>query len=106
MLRSHAFLAQLRERDTLTTRLEMTNRDAVAAARLIVGARFPAYLVAMIEGSAMPDSVAAPRQRLSRALLATAAGFAVLLAGTIVLWAHYGTAVFYEMILAGIAACF
>jgi hypothetical protein len=52
----------------------------------------------------MPDTVAAPR--VSRALLATAAGVAVLLAGTMVLWAHYGTAVFYEMILAGIAACF
>jgi hypothetical protein len=61
--------------------------------------------MAMIEGSAMPDGVAAP-PRVSRALLATAAGFAALLAGTIVLWAHYGTAVFYEMILAGIAACF
>ena len=78
----------------------------VAALRLIVGARFPAYLMAMVEGSAMPDGVAAVRPRLSRALLAAAAGFAVLLAGTIVLWVHYGTAVFYEMILAGIAACF
>jgi hypothetical protein len=29
----------------------------------------------------------------------------VLLAGTVALWAHYGTAVFYEMIIAGIAAC-
>jgi hypothetical protein len=72
--------------------------------RLIVGARFPAYLIGMTEGSAMPDTVAAPR--VSRALLATVAGVAVLLAGTVVLWAHYGTAVFYEMILAGIAACF
>jgi hypothetical protein len=29
----------------------------------------------------------------------------MVLAGTVALWAHYGTAVFYEMILAGIAAC-
>jgi hypothetical protein len=29
-----------------------------------------------------------------------------VLAGTLLLWAHYGSAVFYEMILAGIAACF
>jgi hypothetical protein len=29
----------------------------------------------------------------------------LLLAGTVALWAHYGTAVFYETILAGIAAC-
>ena len=30
---------------------------------------------------------------------------AVLLAATVALWVHYGTAVFYEMIVAGIAAC-
>jgi hypothetical protein len=29
----------------------------------------------------------------------------ILLAGTAVMWAHYGTAVFYEMIVAGIATC-
>ncbi|GIK79619.1 MAG: hypothetical protein M5U33_03145 [Pseudorhodoplanes sp.] len=29
-----------------------------------------------------------------------------MVAGTLALWVHYGTAVFYEMILAGIAACF
>jgi hypothetical protein len=29
-----------------------------------------------------------------------------LAAGTAALWAHYGTAVFYEMILSGINACF
>jgi hypothetical protein len=30
----------------------------------------------------------------------------LLFAVTLALWAHYGTAVFYEMILAGVAACF
>jgi hypothetical protein len=30
----------------------------------------------------------------------------VLIAAALVLWAHYGTAVFFEMIAAGIAACF
>jgi len=35
-----------------------------------------------------------------------AGAVAVLLVGaTGALWAHYGTAVFYEMIVAGIAAC-
>jgi hypothetical protein len=29
----------------------------------------------------------------------------LMLGATIVLWAHYGTAVFFEMIVAGIAAC-
>jgi hypothetical protein len=28
-----------------------------------------------------------------------------VLAVTLALWAHYGTAVFYETILAGLAAC-
>lgn len=33
--------------------------------------------------------------------------FVLLLVGSAVaLWGYYGTAVFYEMILAGIAACF
>jgi hypothetical protein len=34
-----------------------------------------------------------------------AAGLGMLLAATLALWAHYGSAVFYETILAGIAAC-
>jgi hypothetical protein len=29
-----------------------------------------------------------------------------LIAATLVLWAHYGTAVFFEIIAAGVAACF
>ena len=40
------------------------------------------------------------------ALLAVAGVVGFLLAGTVALWAHYGTAVFFEMIAAGIAACF
>ena len=42
----------------------------------------------------------------SRALLVAAATAGVLLAATAALWARYGTAVFYETILAGLAACF
>ena len=30
----------------------------------------------------------------------------VVLLGALVLWFHYGTAVFFEMIASGIAACF
>lgn len=30
----------------------------------------------------------------------------VVLAGTVALWAHYGTAVFFETIRAGFIACF
>jgi len=39
-------------------------------------------------------------------LIGAAVVAAALVAGTVALWAHYGSAVFYEMILAGIAACF
>ena len=39
-------------------------------------------------------------------LLGLAAAAGVLAAATAALWAHYGTAVFYETILAGINACF
>jgi hypothetical protein len=54
----------------------------------------------------MPDSMAALTPRFSRPLALVAAAVLLLLAGTVALWAHYGTAVFYETILAGIAACF
>ncbi len=30
----------------------------------------------------------------------------LLVAATVVMWAHYGTAVFYEMVVAGFSACF
>jgi hypothetical protein len=41
------------------------------------------------------------------AIVAGIAGLgAALLLGALVLWFHYGTAVFFEMIASGIAACF
>ena len=51
----------------------------------------------------MPEDIsisdaAAPR----RAAIALAAGaLGLVLAGTVALWAHYGTAIFFEMIRAG-----
>ncbi|HXX25156.1 MAG TPA: hypothetical protein VEJ40_00705 [Pseudolabrys sp.] len=42
----------------------------------------------------------------TRPLLLAAGVFGALIAGTLVLWAYYGTAVFFEMIRAGWAACF
>ncbi|HKA80047.1 MAG TPA: hypothetical protein VKD43_08430 [Xanthobacteraceae bacterium] len=53
----------------------------------------------------MPETVSAPPSQPSRPLLLIAAVVGILLAGTVALWAHYGTAVFYEMIVAGLAAC-
>jgi hypothetical protein len=42
----------------------------------------------------------------ARALLAVGAVVALLLAGTLALWAHFGTAVFFETIRTGFVACF
>jgi hypothetical protein len=53
----------------------------------------------------MPESASAVTPRLSHPLVIVAAVVGILLAGTVALWAHYGTAVFYEMIVAGIALC-
>ena len=53
----------------------------------------------------MRETASAATPPISRPLLIIAAGAGILLAGTVALWAHYGTAVFYEMIVAGIAAC-
>ena len=52
----------------------------------------------------MPETVA-PRLA-SRPLIAAAALVALALAGTVSLWAHYGTTVFFETIRAGFSACF
>ncbi len=52
----------------------------------------------------MPDSAASPARSLP--LLAVAALVGLVVAATVVLWAHYGTAVFFEMIRAGFVACF
>ena len=53
----------------------------------------------------MPEVLTASRPG-TRPLMIVGAGVALLVGGTLALWAHYGTAVFYEMIVAGIALCF
>jgi hypothetical protein len=54
-----------------------------------------------------PSSRAAAANRLiSRSIAIAAAVIAgSAIVATLVLWSHYGTAVFYEIIAAGIAAC-
>ena len=48
-----------------------------------------------------------PSRRVAAVIVVAGAGFAAaLLLGAVVLWYHYGTAVFFEMIASGIAACF
>jgi hypothetical protein len=57
----------------------------------------------------MPDATTTSQVRSRQLPVAAmmAAGVAgLLLAVTIALWAHYGSAVFYEMLLTGLAACF
>jgi hypothetical protein len=53
-----------------------------------------------------PPQVLSPRRAGSVIAVAAAVLGAVLLLGALVLWFHYGTAVFFEMIAAGISACF
>ena len=46
-------------------------------------------------------------RQIPRPLLAVGAAFiALALCGTVLLWAHYGTTVFFETIRAGFVACF
>jgi hypothetical protein len=52
-------------------------------------------------------AVTPPQGRVASAIVWGAAGLgAVALLGAAVLWFHYGTTVFFEMIAAGISACF
>jgi hypothetical protein len=44
--------------------------------------------------------------RISWPLVVVGAGFGALVALACVLWIYYGTAVFFEIVRAGIAACF
>ena len=54
-----------------------------------------------------PDTVAPHPRPLSRPLLVAIGAIAFVLAGsTVLLWAHYGTTVFFETIRAGLAGCF
>ena len=48
-----------------------------------------------------------PARRLAPAIVIGGAGLgATILLAALVLWFHYGTAVFFEMIASGIAGCF
>jgi hypothetical protein len=69
----------------------------------VVGSLIPAYLnrAGII---AMPQILARPR--VSGFSFVASALVALALIGTGLLWAHYGTAVFFETIRAGFTACF
>jgi len=52
----------------------------------------------------MSDAIATVRRSLPTLIVSGIAG--LVIAATVALWAHYGTAVFFEMIRAGFVACF
>jgi hypothetical protein len=52
----------------------------------------------------MPGILA--RSRQSAPVLAVGAFVAMALIGSVLLWAHYGTTVFFETIRVGFSACF
>jgi hypothetical protein len=68
------------------------------------------YLTAMVQPvSTQQGAMAVTRRqgRVASAIVWAAAGLGVLaLLGALSLWFHYGTTVFFEMIAAGISACF
>jgi hypothetical protein len=53
----------------------------------------------------MPDTVSASPYHRPAVALTLAIAVGLLLAATVSLWGYYGTAVFYETILAGFIAC-
>ena len=53
----------------------------------------------------MPETVV-PRLTSRPLIAAGTTAVVIVLAGTVMLWARYGTAVFFETIRAGFTACF
>lgn len=59
-----------------------------------------------MQPASTPDHVASQPSRAATLIVAVAAAFGgLLVAGAAGLWAYYGTAVFFEMVETGIAAC-
>jgi hypothetical protein len=76
----------------------------VALFAVVVG-RIPAYLPRGTGiAAAMPEIIARPH--LSGPFLTVGALVVLALGATLLLWAHYGTTVFFETIRAGFSACF
>jgi len=55
----------------------------------------------------MPNNVISPMSTRFRPVIWAGVGLVgALTLGAILLWTHYGSAVFFEMIMAGLATCF
>jgi hypothetical protein len=64
-------------------------------------------MVAMAQSfPAHPQIRSAPAAARRVVLVGGAGLFAIILLGALVLWIHYGTAVFFETIVSGLASCF
>jgi hypothetical protein len=83
----------------------MVNKSLRCGTAPVVRAADRDYVSGSPGGVTMPDTVSSERS-VPVPLVLLAAVVGVLLATTIVLWAHYGGAVFLEIIAAGIASCF
>jgi hypothetical protein len=59
----------------------------------------------VVRGESMAEIAAPASVRISRPLVLGAIAGGLLLAATLALWSHYGTVVFFEMIVSGIATC-
>jgi hypothetical protein len=64
----------------------------------------------MVQPLTSPQDVpeARPAARQARSVFGIAAALVAIavLGGAVVLWAHYGTAVFFELLAAGLQSCF
>lgn len=54
----------------------------------------------------MVQPLSSPQDRLSAFGITAGCVAVAVLGGAVVLWVHYGTAVFFEMISAGLQSCF
>ena len=81
---------------------------ADSVARCLWGGEFePMYVRGFVRLPLMPDrAISSMPWRVPPAVWAGAAIAGALAAGAVLLWAHYGSAVFFEMIVAGLAFCF
>jgi hypothetical protein len=88
--------------------LALSEQHKPAAAMLVAGAVYQMVRMAQpVTTQQQMISAPQPSRGVASAIVLGAAGLgAAAVFGAAVLWFHYGTAVFFEMIASGIAACF
>jgi hypothetical protein len=85
-------------------------KAAPAALARRAGRPYLGVMLNTVRQGSIQDSAVPMRRPMGGVAFGIVAGSVVLVAalllGASVLWIHYGTAVFFEMITSGIAACF